>query len=203
LLAFCTALASCVHNRTVFGAYQLCQFACLTIQIKPDHTFVYRRDGDLFNDERSRGIWSYMADNQLRGIIAPKPPEVHESTNTEEDRFHVKVVDEAGATLQGALVSPSGASQELTSRTNYDGVAMIPRCDEFEVKFSGFHDVRYRPADSRSNEFTVTIPASSLTIDETWLMRGSRLYTAKADGSVDKHTYLRRLSLADEKKIFH
>lgn len=203
LLIVCSGLTGCLQNRAIFGAYQDCPFACLTIQIKPDHTFDYRLDGDLFNDERYRGTWSYVAENQMRAIIPPKPPEVHESTHADKNHFRVTVVDEVGATIPDALVVPAGASQELASRTNRDGLTVISRCDVFEVRMSGFQDVHYRPVNGDSNEFRVTIPASSLAIDEIWRVKGSRLYIAKKNGSIDKQPYLRRLSVADEKKIFH
>jgi hypothetical protein len=192
-----------LQNRAIFGAYQDCPFACLAIQVKPDHTFVYRLDGDLYNDQRYSGTWSYTPDNRLHPIIPPKLFAVHESTDADKDRFRVTVVDEFGAAIQDALVVPAGASRELTSRTNRDGLAVIARCDEFEVRMSGYQDVHYRPANSESNEFTLTIPVDSLAIDEIWQVKGSRLYITTANGSIDKQAYLRKLSVADERKIFH
>ncbi|MBI4478594.1 MAG: carboxypeptidase regulatory-like domain-containing protein [Acidobacteria bacterium] len=203
LLVLACALTFLPRPGQIFGAYQYCVFACTTIQIRPDQTFIYRLDGDLFNDHRVYGTWSHTGNGKIHAVSSYNDlSEVSERHLPDRPDFLIRVVDPAGATIPGATVSAIGVA-DGESETGFDGIATIPRCAEFEVVVAGFKPVRYRPMNSQSNEFGVTVDVMTLRVDEVWLILYDNLYIVGSDGSVYWTFSLKKLSPAEEHEIFH
>lgn len=76
---------------SIYGAYQDCMMACRTIQVRRDHTFTYRLSGDLYNDERHVGGWTWLGGNKIRAVIPPdtSTPSVVETTVVSDADFLV------------------------------------------------------------------------------------------------------------------
>jgi hypothetical protein len=206
LLAAILAVQSAGPSASIYGAYQDCPFHCRTIQVRPDGTFVYRLDGDLYNDERVAGTWTWLGDGRLRATSPENttPPTVAETSDPREAGFRVSVVDEHGALVRGAELTPLAPERGAPVATDEAGGAELPRCAEFEVKFQGYRG-RYRPKDPASNRFEVTLSNEQLgawTVDDVWLVRDGTLYVAADDGSFDMELGLRKLSRKQERKIF-
>jgi hypothetical protein len=191
---------------SVFGAYQQCMMACRTIQILPDHTFVYRLDGDLYNDQRYKGEWTWLGPNRMRAKSPPdtSPPSVAESHVPQEREFVVTVSDPMGAVVQGATITPLYPQPGNAAQTNEKGEAAIAPCPEFEVRVFSYIG-RHRPSSSSSNRFEVTLSIKQLdafAIDEEWQIQDGYLYVIEADGSFNRDSGLRKLSKKRERAIF-
>ena len=191
----------------LFGAYQDCPFHCRTILIRPDHTFVYRLDGDLYNNERFTGTWEYLEKNKLRAT-SPRdttPPRVRESADASSMAFAIVVTDEQGAVIQGAQIAPVGLDSASGVETDASGEARLPACDELEVSYASYSG-RFRPSAQSFNVFEVTLSAKQLStwaIDDVWLIDGGELFIEQRDGTFDLQQGLKKLSKAREDAIFH
>jgi hypothetical protein len=200
------SLSAYGQDDNTFGAYRFCSMACRTIQIKRDHTFVQQLDGDLFNDQRYSGTWSWLGMNRIHAII-PKnnmPPKVAESSDTAIKDLLIRVLDESGAILPEAEIHCIGSSKNRFSKTGRDGAAHISRCAEFEINDLDYHG-RYRILKKNNNVFTVTLTLSQLdsgALDEIWQIEKDRLYLVKRDGKVDKDLCLEKIDKSEEREIF-
>ena len=87
--------AAFAQQPTIFGVYQDCPFHCRTIKINPDHTFEYRLNGDLYNDERYKGRWEFISRNKIKATRSPdrSPLQVKEKPGKNADYFSVVVIE--------------------------------------------------------------------------------------------------------------
>jgi hypothetical protein len=206
IVVACTTLAQ-AQSSAIYGAYRDCMFACRTILINADHTFVYRLDGDLFNGETHNGTWQLIGKNLLKAS-SPEDrtaPTVTERTTKGRDDFLVTVIDANQATLKGAFVSGVAGDPSFKIETNDSGVARIPRCSRFEIVFNGYRGVHV-VANAQANEFVVSLAYEQMAnwvINQNWLIEGRRLYVALDDGSFDKRYWLDKLTEKETRKIFH
>jgi hypothetical protein len=206
ILVTLSSTHSSAQGRGIVGAYESCPFHCVTIQIKADRTFVYRLDGDLYNDQRIEGTWSYVALNKIHAtsVTVPTPPLVEEDTLPSETKFQVKVLDSNGAPIQPATVKPVGLAGDSAVQTNDDGVAVIPRCGEFEVTAMDYRGT-YRPKDPTSNSFQIVLTPDQMTpdtLDEVWVIRGSKLQVLNKDGTINRDMPFTKISRSRERAIF-
>ena len=206
LLVAILAVQSAGPPASIYGAYRDCPYVCRTIQIRPDGTFVYRLDGDLSNGESVQGAWTWLGEGRLQATSPEDttPPTVAETSDPQEAGFRVTVVDEHGALVRGAEITPLAPERGALVATDEAGGAEIPRCAEFEVKFQGYRG-RYSPRDPTANRFEVTLSNEQLgawTVDDLWLVRDGMLYVAADDGTFDMELGLRKLSRKQERKIF-
>ena len=191
---------------SIFGAYQECAMACQTIQIRGDHTLVYRLSGDLYGDQRFTGTWTWLGSQRLRILIPPdtSAPDVSESVGGGGDDFEVTVIDVAAAPSEGVTITPLNPETRVGVRTNSQGQARIPRCRGFEIRVSGYAG-RYFPTNAASNRFLVSLTVDQMQhieIDETWQVANGRLSRVGEDGVADKVWALRKLSKKQERSIF-
>jgi hypothetical protein len=190
----------------MYGAYQDCAMACRTIQVRRDHTFTYRLSGDLYNDERHEGRWTWLGGNRIRAVIPPdtSDPSVVERSVAADDGFVVTVVDPQGAVFQGVAIRPLYPAAGAQVATNSEGVALVPRCPEFEVSVLGYVG-RYRPRDEAATRFEVTLSidqVSTMALDEVWEISDGELFILNDQGSYDVGDGLRKLSRSRERAIF-
>ncbi len=197
------------QSKSLYGAYQDCPFACETIQINSDFTFVHRLNGDLFNDIRTKGTWQFVGKDKIRAISATAntEPQVAETETNRTNSFLVTLIDSVGALIPGAKVSGIANGVAFERETNSEGVAEIPKCEQFNVAFGGSRNYRgtYKIKNARANEFTVKLTnAQTLEtrIDEVWQVENGCLYFAKEDGSLNRDYCLKKLSRKKERKIF-
>ena len=192
--------------KSIFGAYEDCPFWCRTIQIRPDGTFIHRLDGDLYNDERIVGRWTWLGEGKLRAQspIDASPPMVREDSRPGQSLFTIAVLDEPGAVLPGVTLTPLTPDPGTRIQTDSKGVATLPACNEFEVAYLGYRG-RYRPQHHDSNAFELTLSDRQLlsgAIDHVWLVQDGRLHIADAAGVFDMTSGLSRISRTREKAIF-
>ena len=181
--------------------------ACRTIQVRRDHTFTYRLSGDLYNDERHVGGWTWLGGNKIRAVIPPdtSTPSVVETTVVSDADFLVTVVDPQGAVFPGATITPLYPEPGATSTTsNNDGSAVIPRCPEFEIKVLSYVG-RYRPKEEASTRFEVVLSIEQMTrfaIDEVWEVSDGQLFILDDDGTRRSTDGLPKISKRRERAIF-
>jgi hypothetical protein len=200
------------QSKSLYGAYEDCPFACLTIQINPDFTFVYRLNGDLFNDQRTKGTWQFVGEDRIRAVsaIVNTEPQVTEAEAKRTDSFLVTLLDAFGGPLAGAKVSGVVNSVSFSREANSEGTVEIPECEQFDLAFSGYggygnYRGTYRIKTLRANVFTITLTKEQmfeLYIDEVWQIEKGCLYVVQSDGSVDRDYCLKKLSRKKERKIF-
>jgi hypothetical protein len=206
LLLILGSISAYGQDENIFGAYQFCSMACRTIQIKRDHTFTEHLDGDLYNDQRYSGTWSWLGKNQIHAIIPQNTttPKVAENSDPETKGLLIRVLDESGATLPNAEIRNVESSTGRFFKTGIDGVVHINRCDEFEIRFLDYHG-RYRILKKENNVFTITLTSSQVdsgALDEIWQIEKGRLYFLKNDGKVNKEFWLEKINKSEERKIF-
>ena len=206
VFAFALSLG-CASRQGVVGAYRHCLMGCLTVQIRPDNTFTYHLDGDLYNDERATGTWSFAGDNKIRAVLPAAKLDVDERSLPGASGFRIRVTDQAGDTLPDAMVwvVVAPTSPLVVSTVDKDGWATLPRCDEFDVLWAHIR-MRYKPRRVESNEFTVRVPLTGIMpqgFDGLLMIENDRLHFTKPDGSINRVAEpLTRLSVAEEKRIF-
>ena len=206
ILLFCVSYSS-AQSPSIYGAYQDCPFHCRTIRINPDFTFEYRLNGDLYNDERYKGTWKFIGRNKIRATSPEdhSPPQVTEKITNRANDFLVMVIDSAaGAIVHGAEISGMANGAVFKVVINDEGVARIPKSQQFEVAFNGYRGV-HKVVNPKADEFLVTLTYEQMAnwaIDQIWLIEGNRLYIAAPDGSFDRDFGLVKLSRAQERKIF-
>ena len=194
-----------VPPRSIYGAYQDCMMACRTVQIRPDRTFVYRLSGDLSGDARHVGQWTWLGQNRLRAVIPPdtSPPSVAETAVATDDDFTVTVVDEQGVLFGGVTITPLHPEPGSPVATSNEGVAVVPRCPELEIRVLGYVG-RFRPADAASTRFEVTLSAAQVSrfaLDEVWEVSDGHLFVVH-DGSIRLDGGLPKISRSRERAIF-
>lgn len=207
LFVFC-GFPSPVDAQTdsIYGAYQVCDFACQTIRINPDFTFEYRLDGDLYNDERHRGTWRFVNKTNIHATIGKdhSPPNVTEKISDLPDHFRVSVIDSFGAAVNGAEISGLSDGVAFKIITDDNGVGKIPECQQFEIEILSYRGV-HKVEDQKADEFLVTLTVAQIAhwaLDQIWLVEGKRLYIMLEDGTVNRDFWLEKLSRSKERKIF-
>jgi hypothetical protein len=171
LLLLACISQSFAQSPSIYGAYQDCPFHCRTIKINPDFTFEYRLNGDLYNDERYKGTWKFIDRNKIRAT-SPEDhslPKVTEKSTNRANDFLIMVIDSAaGAIVQGAEISGVANGSAFKVVINDEGVARIPKCQQFEVAFNGYRGV-HKVVNPKADEFLVTLTYEQLAnwaIDE-------------------------------------
>jgi len=197
---------SLAQQPTIYGTYQDCPFHCRTIKINRDHTFEYRLDGDLYNDERHKGTWKFIDRNKIRATTPPdrSPLQVTEKPGKGADYFSVLVIDHNSIALQGVFVSGDANGTRFSVTTNDIGTARIPKSRQFELSCRDYRG-NHRVLDSSAREFVVMLTVEQLTnweINDTWLIEGNRLYIVAEDGSFDRGYWLDKLSNKASRKVF-
>jgi hypothetical protein len=195
------------QQATIYGAYQDCPFHCRTIRINPDHTFDYRLNGDLYNDQRYRGTWKFIGQNKIKANspVDHSPLQVSERRGAESHNYSLFVLDPNGAVVPGVVVSGVANNKPFTVTTNSDGTAQIPICRRFRVSYKdywGVHEIRSAAA----RRFVIGLTPEQMfndAINEAWLVENNRLYVAAEDGSFYKDHWLDKLSVNEARKIFH
>lgn len=206
ILLFTCVAQSSAQSSSIYGAYQDCPFYCRTIRINRDYTFEYVSDGDLFNDERIKGTWKFIGRNKLKATSPEdrSPPQVTEKVTNRQNGFLVIVLDQAASLAQGVVVSGVAKGSAFRVTTNHEGVALIPKSEQFEITFNGYRGI-HKVVNSKADEFLVTLTfkqMENVVIDEVWLVEGNRFYIAEQDGTFDKRSWLTKLSRKVERKIF-
>jgi hypothetical protein len=163
-------------------------------------------DGDLYNDQRYFGTWSWLGKNRIHATTPPNAtmPKVVENSDPDLKDMLIRVLDESGATLPEVMIREIGSSTDIYSKTGIDGSAHIGLCDEFEIWFMGYHG-RYRKQKKESNIFTVTftfLQLDSWTLDEIWQIEKGRLFFQNDNGKLDKEFWLEKIRKTEEKKNF-
>jgi hypothetical protein len=202
------AATASVEGQSIYGAYQDCPFHCRTIKINRNHTFVYRLNGDLYNDERDSGTWTLVGRNKVHASspLNRSRLQVAEERGNASDDLLVTVLDQtSGGTVKGAVISAYVDGRRISATTDDSGFIHIARCREFRLAYRDYRG-RHRIRDLSARRFTVTLTFDQLAnwaINETWLVEGNRLYIAGEDGTFDRTSWLDRLSNRQARKIFH
>ena len=203
ILAAMGVVTSSAQTTTLIGAYQSCEMACQTIQIRSDHTFERVLDGDLFNDERTLGRWVYLGNNRIKAI-GPKPsgaPKVTETSGSGKT-FRVVVTDFAGAVLSGAKVAGIADGKSFHCITTDNDGCEIPACDSFTITRQHYSE-RYTVQDPLSRDFLIELSNEQMpndVIDDVWVIKNGVLYWER-DGKIDDYG-LEKISRKKELKIF-
>ncbi len=199
ILSFVLVPASIATQQPgIYGAYRDCPFHCRTIKINPNHTFEYRLNGDVYNDEHYKGTWKFVGRNKLKAnsAVDRTPLKVIEKPGVGVDSYSVLVLDPNGAIVSGAVISGRTGRRSFSVTTNDTGPIQIPKCREFKLVLNHYRG-RHRILNLRARQFMVMLYIDQIVnraIDETWLIEGNRLYVAADDGTFDKNYWLEKLS---------
>ncbi len=192
------------QSQSIFGVYKQCPFACRFIKINRDFTFEQLLDGDLFNNERTKGTWRFVGENKIKAE-SPRlsgEPQVKE-TSENRNNFLVIVVDSAGAVLPSAEVSGESNGKSFKCVTTEDGSCEIPKTENFDVAFASYRGT-YKVKDVSADIFRVELTYDKLEpiIDEVWLIKNNWLFVADSDGKFDRNDGLEKVSSKKAKKLF-
>jgi hypothetical protein len=85
--------------QSIYGSFQDCPFHCRTIKINRNHTFLYRLNGDLYNDERHSGTWTLVGRNKLHASsrLNRSRLQVMEQRGNQRNDYSIIVLDVNGA----------------------------------------------------------------------------------------------------------
>ena len=192
--------------QSIYGSFQDCPFHCRTIKINRSHTFIYRLNGDLYNDERHSGTWTLVGRNKLHASspLNRSRLQVMEQRGNERNDYSIIVLDVNGAVVKGAVISGRADGRTFSLTTDDSGFVRVPKCYEFRVAFLDYRG-KHRIRNSSSRQFTITLTVDQMAnwaINETWLVEGNRLYIAADDGTFDRARWLDRLPNEQARKLF-
>ena len=192
------------QSQSIFGVFKQCPFACRFIKINRDFTFEQLLDGDLFNNERTKGTWKFVGDNKIKAQ-SPRPsgePQVKE-TSENRNNFLVIVVDSSSAVISNAEVSGESKGKSFKCVTTEDGSCEIPKTEKFDVAFASYRGT-HKVKDVSADVFLVELTYDKLEpiIDEVWLIENNRLFVADSNGVFDKEYGLEKISRKKAKKLF-
>lgn len=204
VLAFLGFVTGNTQTKAIIGAYQSCEMACQTIQIRSDHTFERVLDGDLFNDERTIGKWVYLGRNRIKAT-GPKPggpPKVEENSGS-GDSFQVVVTDFVRAVLPQVEIAGKAEGKPFCCVTNDDGFCEIPKSESFTVTRQHY-SATYTVRNPLSRVFYVELSNDQMpngVIDDVWVIKQGALFWER-DGKVDKDYSLRKIGKKKEMNLF-
>ena len=161
-------------------------------------------DGDLFNNERTKGTWRFIGENKIKAE-SPRPsgePQVKE-TSENRDNFLVTIVDSAGAIIPSAEVSGESNGKKFKCVTTEEGSCEIPKAERFDVVFANYRGT-YKVKNTSADVFLVELTYDKLEpiIDEVWLIKNNRLFVANSDGKFNGTDGLEKVSRKKVKKLF-
>lgn len=164
-LTFLTALLlttgfAQLQQSSIAGAFQWCPFHCETFKINRDFTFEYLVYGDLFNNERTSGKWTFMSKDKIHLISRPVKlvSKVEEQTADPNDKISIHIQDSVGAVFPGIIVRFSGAGGQAQCTTDADGRCEIPRIASFEIRFGRYRET-YRIVDPSTSRLNIELNA--------------------------------------------
>lgn len=190
-------------SKNIAGAYQFCPFHCETIKLNEDFTFDYLLDGDLFNNQRTKGIWKFISENKIH-LKSPEGKlnlKVNEHKISGRDKISVQVLDQNGAVFSGLTIKFKFLGKERKCVTDETGFCEIPKVEKFEVKWM-FSSGEYRIKNSETNDLEIIIaPTSEPFIDDLFLIKDKELYRI-LDGKEVSEFGFKKLSDKITKKLF-
>ena len=173
------------------GVYQWCPFHCETIKLNNDFTFDYLLDGDLFNNQRTKGTWKFVAENKIY-LKSPEKKLVNKVTEEQKynsDKISIQVRDETGAIIPGIVIKINYLGSERQYITDNYGIVEIPKIDKIEV--IGFQkSVNYEIKNSDANFLTVEIELNNEPfVDKTFLFKDKKIFAIFEDGAISEDWY--------------
>ena len=202
-LIFVSSFFAQYDSRKLAGTYQYCPFPCETIKLNEDFTFDYLLDGDLFNNERTKGTWKFLSENTIY-LKSPERKSVYKVTENQKfnsDKITVQVIDQTTAIVPGIVIKIKYLGSERQYVTDDDGTCEIPKTDEIEIY--GYRvSEKYKIQDSDTNYLTIQIELSNEpSVDDTFLFKDGRLYKIFEDNTVSENWY-KKLSKKKADKLF-
>ncbi len=192
------------QSEAIYGVFKQCPFGCRFIKINRDFTFEQLLDGDLYNNQRTKGTWKLIGKNKIKaeGAKTSGEPQVKE-TSENRNNFFITVVDPAGAVIPNAKISGEASGKSFKCVTTEDGSCEIPKTEKFDIAFASYRGT-HKVKDIRADVFRVLLMADQIepTIDEVWLIENNRLFVADSDGSFDRNDGYEKLSQKRAKKLF-
>jgi hypothetical protein len=192
------------QSEAIYGVFKQCPFACRFIKINRDFTFEQLLDGDLFNNQRTKGTWKLIGKNKIKveGAKTSGEPQVRE-TSENRNNFFITVVDPAGAVIPSAEISGEASGKSFKCVTTENGSCEIPKTEKFDITFAGYRGT-HKVKDIRADIFLVVLMADQLEpiLNEVWLIEGNRLFVADSNGNFDKELGLEKISPKKAKKLF-
>ena len=204
ILIFSSNIFAEYDSETLAGTYQWCPFHCETIKLNKDFTFDYLLDGDLFNNQRTKGVWKFVGENKIY-LKSPEKKLVYKVTeerkNKNDDKISVQIFDQTSAVIPGIVLKLNYFGSERQYITNEDGISEIPKTDEFEM-IGLQKSADYKIKDSDTNSLTVEIKLNNEPdVDKTFLFKDKRLFTIFEDDAISENWY-KKVDQKVAKKLF-
>lgn len=141
--------------------YRECIMACETLTLKPDHTFVYNLDGDLWNDLSTTGKWSQDGEYLvLESDQTPCAPGLSESRRDGlTGGIEVSVVRADGGPVVEASVEAGTPYQSVLVRQTLDEELFVPLVAPTWIEVSSWSlgTCRYDVHDRSANVFRAVV----------------------------------------------
>lgn len=177
--------------KKLVGAYQYCSFPCETIRLNEDFTFDYLLDGDLFNNERTKGIWKFIGKDKIY-LKSPERSLVYrtlEKQTKDFDKILIQATDMQGAALPGIIVKVNFQGQEKQFVTDENGNSEIPKVNSVEIVWTRFSE-KYVLKDSHTNELNIEVDITNEPfVDDTFILKNNQLYKVFEDNSISENGY--------------
>lgn len=186
------------------GTYQWCPFHCETIKLNKDFTFDYLLDGDLFNNQRTKGIWKFIGENKIN-LKSPEKKLIYKVTeerkSNNDDKISVQIINQTSAIIPGIVIKINYLGNERQYITDEDGIIEIPKIDKFEViglQKSAVYEIK----NSKANFLTVEIELNNEPfIDKNFLFKGKKLSTIFDDDTISENWH-KKLDKMQADKLF-
>ena len=209
LLSFTLLMNICVlsqnNSSKIAGAYQFCPFPCETYKINADFTFDYLLDGDLFNNERTKGTWQFVGENKIylktlnenRKLIYKVTEEIDES----KVKILVQILDINGAVFPGIPVKLNYKGQDYQFITDVDGECEIFKVNKIEVNYSHFLET-YEIKNLQTTKLKIEMyPSTEPSFKETFLIKKGALCKISENEKISENCY-QKLKKKTVKKLF-
>lgn len=187
----------------IAGAYQWCPFPCETIKLNQDFTFDYLLDGDLFNNERTKGTWKFVGENKIY-LKSPERKLVYkiiEEQNENADKILIQVIDFNGAVFPGIPIKIKSQEREKQFVTNENGTCEIPNTDEITFDWMRFSE-SYKIENPKTNKLTVEIESTTEpSVDDNFIFKDGQLFKVFEDNTISENGY-KKLSKKKASKLF-
>ena len=178
LAVWVLVVAGCTHGQMRLRppvTYQTCVIACETLTLKPDHTFSYNLDGDLWKNLTTSGKWSQ--DGRYLTLKSDQNPCLPGLTEGRHDGVsggvEVDVVTTMGSRVVEASVEAGSASSSVRVQPTLDKTLFVPLVGLRWLEVTGWSlgRCRYDVHDPNANSFRVILTPGDLSpMNATYLL---------------------------------
>lgn len=187
----------------ITGAYQFCPFHCEVYKINSDGTFDYLIDGDLYNDQRTEGKWTWVGEDRihLKSRDNRIINRIEEKAGDIKDDILVRVLDTMGAIFPGIEIGITDDGIERTFITDENGSCTIPQTKSIKVSALGYSET-YKIENAQTSQIFIEILAGiDPHVDSIFKIEREALCKLDEDGKPFENCY-KKISKKQTERLF-